>query len=85
MMTQRATRIWEECQAWPEEERAELADRLLLSLETEEEIQSAWDREIADRLQSLDNGTEQCVSSEEFHRTLRNSIDANRLSSQSSG
>lgn len=80
-MTQRATKLWEECRAWPDEERAELADQLIQSLDSDVDTHAAWDREIAERVQELDNGTVQCVPSEVVHQTLRNIIDGSRLSS----
>lgn len=81
MMTQRAIKLWEECRSWPEEERAELADHLLESLDSDFDVQAAWDKEIATRVQELEQGTVQCVPSEEVHRTIREMIDASRLSS----
>jgi len=81
MMTQRAIKLWEECRSWPEEERAELADQLLESLDSEDDVPSVWDKEIAIRVQELEQGTVQCVPSEEVHRSIREMIDASRLSS----
>ena len=81
MMTQRAIKLLEECRSWPEEERADLADQLLESLDPDVDVQAAWDREIAVRVQELERGTVQCVPSEEVHRSIREMIDASRLSS----
>lgn len=80
-MTQRAIKLWEECRSWPEEERAELADQLLESIDSDVDAQAAWDSEIAIRVQELEQGRVQCVSSEEVHRSIREMIDASRLSS----
>ena len=80
MMTQRATKLWEECRTWPDEERAELADHLMQSLDSDVDTHAAWDREIAERLLELDNGSVHCVPSEEVHRSIRKMIDDSRLS-----
>lgn len=80
-MTQRVTKCWEECQSWTDEERAELADQLIQSLDANVDIHAAWDAEIAERIQELENGTLQCIPSEVVHQNLRNIIDGNRVSS----
>ena len=81
MMTPRATKLWEECRGWTDEERANLADQLIESLDSDVDTHAAWDREIAERVQELENGTVQCVPSEVVHQSIRNIIDASRLSS----
>jgi putative addiction module component (TIGR02574 family) len=43
------------------EERADLADRLWLSVHSKEEVEAAWDAEIARRIQQIDAGEEELV------------------------
>lgn len=42
-------------------ERADLADRLWLSVHSREEIEAAWEEEIARRIQQIDSGEVECV------------------------
>lgn len=37
-------------------ERADLADKLWLSVNSKEEVEAAWDAEIARRIQQIDSG-----------------------------
>lgn len=43
------------------DERAELVERLWLSVNLTEEIEAAWDEEIARRVQQLDAGEVDCI------------------------
>ena len=43
------------------DERAELVERLWLSVNSTEEIEAAWDEEIARRVQQLDAGEVECI------------------------
>ena len=57
----------------PQEERAKLAQKLLLSLDTlsEEESKQAWLVEADRRARELDNGNVQPISAEEVRRKAR--------------
>ncbi len=56
-----------------EEERAELAQKLLISLDSpsENEISEAWLKEAQRRARELDKGTIQPISSDEVKRKAR--------------
>jgi len=43
------------------EERADLADMLWLSVDSAEEVEAAWDEEIARRIRQIDAGEVECV------------------------
>ena len=57
----------------PQEDRAKLAQKLLLSLDTlsEEESKQAWLVEAERRARELDNGNVQPISAEEVRRKAR--------------
>jgi putative addiction module component (TIGR02574 family) len=57
----------------PEDERAELAHSLVLSLDgpADENAESAWDAEIERRLAEIDAGTAELVDREELRRRMR--------------
>jgi len=57
----------------PKEERAQLIQRLVLSLESpsEEELRSDWLLEARRRAEELDNGSVQAVSGEDVMRKAR--------------
>ncbi|MBS0444956.1 MAG: addiction module protein [Proteobacteria bacterium] len=56
-------------------ERAELADRLWLSVHTREEVDAAWEAEVERRIRQIDAGEVECVPWEavmtELHDRLR--------------
>jgi len=58
---------------WPPKQRAELAHKLLLSLEeqSEAEIAEAWRAEALRRSANVDNGLVKTVSAEEARATIR--------------
>ena len=67
-------KIEDEALHLPKEERAQLIQRLVLSLESpseEEELRSDWLLEARRRGEELDNGTVQAVSSEDVMRKAR--------------
>ena len=43
------------------DERADLADKLWLSVNSKEEVDAAWDAEIARRIDQLDAGDLECI------------------------
>lgn len=47
------------------EERADLADWLWLNAAPREEVEAAWDAEIARRIAEIDAGTVECIPAEE--------------------
>ena len=52
-------------------ERADLADRLWLSVNTKDEVDAAWEAEIARRIQQIDSGEVECVPWETVMTELR--------------
>jgi putative addiction module component (TIGR02574 family) len=57
----------------PEYERAEIAERLIASLDDSPEIdvEQAWQEEVRRRIRELDRGEATCVPWEEVRRRLR--------------
>jgi len=72
-MTATIERLAQEALVLPEQERAELAHRILLSLEdaTEEGTEEAWRAEIARRVERIRNGTAVGRAAEDVFRDLR--------------
>lgn len=56
-----------------EEERAELAYNLVVSLDgpPDSDVEKAWDMEIMRRLSEIDSGTANLVDRKEFRRRMR--------------
>lgn len=52
-------------------ERADLADRLWLSVHSKEEVDAAWEDEIARRIQQIDSGEIECLPWEAVMVRLR--------------
>jgi putative addiction module component (TIGR02574 family) len=52
-------------------ERADLADKLWLSVHSREEVDAAWDAEIARRIQQVDSGEVECIPWETVMAELR--------------
>lgn len=76
-MTQNAAELLNRALALSEEERAELASTLIESLDTaiDDDAESAWQQEIARRLQEFESGKTQALSWEavrEKGRTILN-------------
>lgn len=59
-------------------ERADLADKLWLSVHSEEEVDAAWEEEIVRRIDDLDAGRTQAIPYEQVRAELRALIDAHR-------
>lgn len=53
-------------------ERADLADKLWLSVNSKAEVDAAWDTEIARRIQQIDSGEVECVPWETVMAEMRN-------------
>lgn len=58
---------------WPPQQRAELAHKLLLSLDeqSETEIAEAWRTEALRRSADIDNGSVKTISAEDAHAAIR--------------
>ncbi len=71
-MTQPAFELLQKALTLSEEERAELAASLIDSLDTtvDAEAESAWNREIARRIENLDSGKAKTVPWEEVQRRI---------------
>ncbi len=73
-MTSHARKILEEALALPKEERLLIAAELHQSVEdsdSPEEIQAAWLDEIAERVQSIADGTAELVDGSDVSRRIR--------------
>ena len=76
-MTPNANRLYEDAMALPEDERAELAARLLDSLtkDTPSQLHPAWGEELCRRLAQVDSGEVTPISWEEVKRTAWETVD----------
>jgi len=76
-MTQEAAAILKQALALPPDERADLAESLILSLEHADAaaLEAAWAKEIAKRIEDLDAGRVQPISEEEFLKSLRKATE----------
>ena len=65
--------VFEAALALPADERVELAERLIHSLDEAEQaaVEAAWNEEIDRRLTALDNGTVTLLTHEEALRLVR--------------
>lgn len=73
-MSSRARKILEEALTLPKEERLLIAGELQESVEatdSAEDIEAAWDEEIAQRVQSIEDGTAVLIDGEESSRRAR--------------
>lgn len=60
----------------PPEERVQLAEKLLATVqEMDEDVDAAWDEEIRRRVAEIDNGTANLVSAEEVFAEVRRLIN----------
>jgi putative addiction module component (TIGR02574 family) len=68
-MSDQGVRLLEEALALPVNERADLVERLLSSLDPAESgIEKRWAEEVEDRLDALERGELKTISAEEFFR-----------------
>ena len=76
-MTRPVSTLLADALSLSEEERGELVARLLESLEpiTEDDVEAAWDTEIRQRLDELDQGTVRAVPWAEAQRMIREEDD----------
>ena len=71
-MSDYSLRLLEEALALPDNERADLAERLLSSLDpADPEIEKRWAKEVEDRINALERGDLKTISAEEFFRPPR--------------
>ncbi len=72
-MTPQTIHLFDQAMQLSEEERADLAARLLESLDPAEEgdVESAWDQEIRTRIEELDSGSTRAVPWSEARRLIR--------------
>jgi len=56
-------------------ERADLADKLWLSVHAREDVDAAWEAEVARRIEQIDAGEVECVPWEEVMSELRTQRD----------
>lgn len=56
------------------DERADLADKLWLSVHSREEVDAAWDAEIARRIRQIDAGEVTCVPWDTLMTELRTKL-----------
>ena len=69
-MSEQGLRLLEEALALPVDERADLVERLLSSLEpSEPETERLWAQEVEGRIAALDRGELKAISAEEFFRS----------------
>jgi putative addiction module component (TIGR02574 family) len=83
-MTPPAEALFEAALRLPESDRAELAERLLESLDgavhQDPDVRAAWAEEIAHRLEDISSGRVQCVPWEEVRRRMVADSDAQKTS-----
>lgn len=78
-MVEEARKIVEQALKMPARERAEIAQWLLESLDSQmdTDVESAWQSEVERRISELDGGQVRCLPWEEVReRLMRNSIEA---------
>ena len=78
-MTHQAEAVLAEALRRSEEERGEIADILFDTLETEseEDVEKAWDDEIARRLEDVRSGKEKPIPWEEARKQIFGEVDGN--------
>lgn len=77
-MIEEARKIVERALEMPARERAEIAQRLLESLDrqVDTDVESAWQSEVERRISELDSGQVSCIPWEEVReRLMRSSIE----------
>lgn len=76
-MDTQAQQILQTALALPRDDRAEIAESLILSLDDESaaEIEAAWAVEIKRRLESIDRGEVKMIPMEEVNHEMRERLD----------
>jgi putative addiction module component (TIGR02574 family) len=70
-MSAKAKQLEQELMKLSAEERAELADKLWISLESSVDVDAAWADEIARRLRDIDSGNVKTIPHEDVVAELR--------------
>ena len=72
-MTQKSRVLLEEALRLPPDERAEVAEQLIASLDEapDTDVEQAWQEEIQKRIQQIDRGEVKTIPWEEVQRRLR--------------
>jgi putative addiction module component (TIGR02574 family) len=75
-MTDVAKKLAEEALLLPREDRAELVDRLLQSLNipTQTEIDQRWKKEVEKRVEEYESGTVEGIEGEQVFSEIRNRL-----------
>lgn len=75
-MSKSAESVFDEAMDLPQEQRAELAARLIRSLDpaSEEAATAAWEAELNQRAEELDRGTAPPIPDEEARRRIRGRV-----------
>ena len=76
-MDTQAQQILQTALALPHDDRVEIAESLLLSLddETAEEIEAAWSEEIKRRIDSIDKGEARMIPADDVMREMRERLN----------
>jgi putative addiction module component (TIGR02574 family) len=79
-MTQEAAELFRKALALSEQERADLASTLIDSLDTtvDENVEAAWQEEIASRIADLDSGKAKTIPWEEVRRRISSKLTDGR-------
>lgn len=79
-MTQEAAELFRKALALSEQERADLASTLIDSLDTtvDENVEAAWQEEIASRIANLDSGKAKTIPWEEVRRRISSKLTDGR-------
>lgn len=76
-MSTQAEQILQSALSLPPDERVEIAETLILSLDDERaaEIEAAWAEEIKRRLESIDRGQARFIPADEVMRSMRERLN----------
>jgi putative addiction module component (TIGR02574 family) len=79
-MTQEAAELFRKALALSEQERADLASTLIDSLDTtvDENVEAAWQEEIASRIANLDSAKAKTIPWEEVRRRISSKLTDGR-------
>ena len=69
-MTLQSEQLFKEALALPLKERLELAERLLSSIDTSDQIDKLWAIEVEERIDAYEKGELQAISSEDVFKKI---------------
>ena len=72
-----ADQIEIEALSLPREDRARILEALVASLQTEPEVERAWDEEIRRRIRDIDSGVTELIPGEQVLKEVEDSLDEN--------